>query len=233
MFQPLVRHWAALTAASLAVAVTAFAIRSRSAEAVSTPRPTFDSLPSMPGKDQTAVFAGGCFWGIEAVFEHVKGVKEVVSGYAGGTRASASYDEVSTGSTGHAEAVRITYDPSQVTYGTLLSILFSVAHDPTQLNRQGPDVGPQYRSAIFYGSDEEKRVAEAYVAQLTAAKTFRKPIVTQIVALEKFFEAEPYHQDYAARNPNQPYIVFHDAPKVANLRKKFPELFREQKSASR
>jgi len=176
--------------------------------------------------EQTAVFAGGCFWGIEGVFEHVKGVKSAVSGYAGGSATSASYELVSSGDTEHAEVVRVVFDPSQVSYGQLMQLFFSVAHDPTQLNRQGPDRGTQYRSAIFYTSDEQKRAAEAYVAQLTTAKYFPRPIVTQIVPLRAFFEAEDYHQDYMAHNPNAAYIVQHDAPKVEQLRRQFPTLYR-------
>jgi peptide-methionine (S)-S-oxide reductase len=177
--------------------------------------------------EQTAVFAGGCFWGVEAVFEHVKGVIRVTSGYAGGTMASPSYEEVSSGSTGHAESVQVVFDPSQISYGTLMQIFFSVAHDPTQLNRQGPDEGTQYRSAIFYVNDEQKREAEAYVAQLTKAKTFSRPIVTQITLLRAFYAAEDYHQDFAERHPTHPYIVFNDRPKVVQLRRQFPQLYRE------
>jgi peptide-methionine (S)-S-oxide reductase len=156
-------------------------------------------------------------------------VTKVVSGYAGGTKETASYDKVSSGKTGHAEAVQITYDPAQVSYGTLLKVFFSVAHDPTQLNRQGPDVGPQYRSAIFYGSDEEKRAAEAYIAQLEQAKAFPRPIVTDVAPLDEFYPAEDYHQDYAVRNPTQPYIVIHDLPKVERLKAEHPELWRQER----
>ena len=191
------------------------------------PTPAVDApLAGAPG-EQIAVLAGGCFWGIEAVFEHVKGVKSVVSGYAGGTVASPSYEQVSDGTTGHAEAVRIVFDPSEVSYGTLLRVFFSVAHDPTQLNRQGPDVGTQYRSAIYFTSDEQQRVAEGYVAQLAKEKVFARPIVTELAPLAAFYAAEEYHQDYAARNPSQPYIVIHDAPKVAALKREFPTLYRE------
>ena len=175
--------------------------------------------------DAVAVFAGGCFWGIEAVFEHLRGVKSAEAGYAGGSAASPSYDEVSSGTTGHAEAVRVIYDPSRITYAQLLQVFFSVAHDPTQLNRQGPDVGTQYRSAIFYGDDEQKRTAEAYIAQLTAAKRFPRPIVTLVAPLLAFYPAEEYHQDYMAKNPYSPYIMIHDAPKVENLKKKFADLY--------
>ena len=173
----------------------------------------------------TAVFAGGCFWGIEAVFEHIRGVRSAVSGYAGGKTTSPSYEEVSTGSTGHAESVRVVYDPAVVSYGQLLQVFFSVAHDPTQLNRQGPDHGTQYRSAIFYRTLDQQRAAEGYIRQLTAAKTFAKPIVTQIVPLTAFYPAEDYHQDYMAHHPNQPYIVYNDAPKVEQLRVRFAQLY--------
>lgn len=185
-----------------------------------------DALATATGK-QTAVFAGGCFWGIQAVFEHVKGVKSAISGYAGGNVASPSYEEVSSGSTGHAESVRVVYDPSQVTYGQLLRVFFSVAHDPTQLNRQGPDVGTQYRSAIFYGSDSQKRIAAAYIDQLTKAKAFSRPIVTEVSALKTFNVAEDYHQDYARLHPYQPYIVINDAPKVKNLQRDLAPLYVE------
>ena len=195
--------------------------------AVLLPKPVVDApLATSPGVD-TAVFAGGCFWGVEAVYEHVRGVISATSGYAGGASKTAFYDEVSTGRTGHAESVRVVYDPSQVTYGQLLRVFFSVAHDPTQLNRQGPDRGTQYRSAIFLTSSEQKRIASAYVTQLTAAKVFPTPIVTQVTALEKFNEAEAYHQEYMARHPNEPYIVINDAPKVAHLKRDLKELYRE------
>jgi len=175
----------------------------------------------------TAVFAGGCFWGIEAVFEHVKGVQDAMSGYAGGRVASPSYEDVSSGETGHAESVRVVYDPAAVSYGRLLQVFFSVAHDPTELNRQGPDVGTQYRSAIFYRNDTQKREATAYIDQLTKAKYYSRPIVTQVAPLDKFFPAEAYHQDYMAHHPDQPYIVYNDAPKVEHLKKGFPDLYRE------
>jgi peptide-methionine (S)-S-oxide reductase len=191
------------------------------------PAPSLDIPLAAQPSERTAVFAGGCFWGIEAVFEHVKGVKSATSGYAGGTVRSPSYEDVSSGRTGHAESVRVVYDPSEVTYGQLLQVFFSVAHDPTQLNRQGPDVGTQYRSAIFYSTDDERRIAEAYVAQLTAAKAFPRPIVTQIVRLAEFYPAEAYHQDYMAHHPNDLYIRINDAPKVEHLRKEFPALYRE------
>jgi len=175
--------------------------------------------------ERTAVFAGGCFWGIEGVFDHVKGVKSSVSGYSGGTQATAQYEIVSTGTTGHAESVQVVYDPSLTSYGQLLQIFFSV-HDPTELNRQGPDDGPQYRTAIFYADEEQKRVAEAYIDQLNRAKVFKQRIVTQVVPLKAFYKAEDYHQDYLAHHPNQPYIVINDLPKVAQLRQQFPQLYK-------
>jgi peptide-methionine (S)-S-oxide reductase len=194
--------------------------------AVALPNPLVDNTPAAAKGDAVAVFAGGCFWGIEAVFEHLKGVKSATSGYAGGSRNSPSYEEVSSGATGHAESVRVVYDSSQISYGTLLKVFFSVAHDPTQLNRQGPDVGTQYRSAIFYMNEDQKRIAEAYIDQLTKAKAFPRPIVTQVVPLRAFYEAEAYHQNYMEHNPNQPYIVINDAPKVEHLKREFPDLYR-------
>lgn len=199
--------------------------------ATSLPAPTVDTPLASAKRVETAVLAGGCFWGVEAVFEHLKGVTNVVSGYAGDGAATAKYDIVSSGRTRHAEAVRVTYDPSQITYGQLLRVFFSVAHNPTELNRQGPDTGPQYRSAIFYGNDEQKKVAQAYIAQLGAAKAFPKPIVTEVAPLQAFYDAEAYHQDFAARNPMHPYIVMHDAPKVANLQRQFPDLYLREKVA--
>jgi peptide-methionine (S)-S-oxide reductase len=172
----------------------------------------------------TAVFAGGCFWGVEAVFERLKGVSEVVSGFAGGKKSTANYETVSGGRTGHAESVKVTYDPSKISYGQLLQVFFSVAHDPTTLNRQGPDEGTQYRSAIFYTDAEQKRVAEAYIKQLDDAKVFKHKIVTQLTPLDGFYAAEAYHQHYFDQHPNQPYIVYNDAPKVRELQKQFPEL---------
>ena len=174
---------------------------------------------------ETAALAGGCFWGVQAVFQHVKGVTRVISGYSGGAKESAEYEKVSSGSTGHAESVQITYDPSRITYGQLLKVYFSVAHDPTELNRQGPDVGTQYRSAIFYSSEEQKRVAGAYIAQLEAAKLFSRPIVTQAVPLKAFYPAEAYHQDYVVHHPYEPYIVINDLPKIADLQRQFPGLY--------
>jgi peptide-methionine (S)-S-oxide reductase len=190
------------------------------------PPPVVDAAQAASNGQQTAVLAGGCFWGVQAVFQHVKGVINATSGYSGGSPTTAEYEIVSTGETGHAESVKITYDPSQITYGRILQIFFSVAHDPTQLNRQGPDEGAQYRSAIFYGNEEQKRIAETYVAQLDQEKIFSRRIVTQVVPLKAFYPAEAYHQDYATRHPDNPYIVYNDAPKVAHLRQQFPELYR-------
>lgn len=210
----------ALTAILLATAACS------SADAASgrlVPAPTLD-VPAGTGLE-TAVLAGGCFWGMEAVFEHVKGVRDVVSGYAGGAASDATYAKVSTERTGHAEVVRITYDPKQVSYGTLLRIYFSVAHDPTQLNRQGPDTGPSYRSAIFPQTVPQVRVANAYIKQLTAARTFGKPIVTRLES-GKFYLAERSHQDFMKRNPMHPYILAHDVPKVTALKRAMPNLYR-------
>src|ERR1700690_909217 len=189
------------------------------------PSPAVD-LPIASSKaEQTAVIAGGCFWGIQAVFQHVKGVTSATSGYSGGDAKTAEYEMVSTGETGHAESVKITYDPAQITYGELLRVFFSVAHNPTELNRQGPDDGTQYRSVIFYGNDEQRKIAEAYIAQLDKAKVFPTPIVTQVVPLKAFYPAEAYHQNYATLHPYELYIVYNDAPKVAHLRQQFPELY--------
>lgn len=196
------------------------------ASATTIPNPTLDAPLAKTKSEQTAVLAGGCFWGIEAVFEHVKGVAKATSGYSGGSADTAQYETVSTGQTGHAESVRVTYDPSQISYGQLLKVFFSVAHDPTELNRQGPDTGTQYRSAIFYANDEQKRIAEAYIDQLNKAKVFGAPIATQVSALHAFYEAESYHQDYLAHHPDQPYIVINDIPKVENLKKQLPELYK-------
>jgi peptide-methionine (S)-S-oxide reductase len=191
------------------------------------PPPASDSaLAQTPGK-QTAVFAGGCFWGTQSVFERVKGVLATTAGYSGGTAFTATYDQVTQENTGHAESVKVVFDPSQITYGQLLRIFFSVAHDPTQLNRQGPDVGSSYRSVIFYTNDEQEKISKAYIAQLDAARVFPKPIVTQVVPLKAFYDAESYHQDYALHNPNNPYIMVCDRPKVEALKQQFPELFKD------
>jgi peptide-methionine (S)-S-oxide reductase len=188
------------------------------------PAPAADLAPK--GPTATAVFAGGCFWGVEGVFDHVKGVKQAVSGYAGGAQSTAHYETVETGRTGHAESVQVTYDPSQVSFGKLLQVYFSVAHDPTQLNRQGPDEGTQYRSAIFYSDDDQKRVAEAYIQQLNGAGVFKRKIVTQLTPLAGFYPAEDYHQHFLARNPSHPYIVYNDMPKLQHLKKQFPDLWK-------
>jgi len=211
-----------------ALAIAAFAAApSRAAEeAVIIPAPAADVTPA--GSLQTAILAGGCFWGVQGVFQHTAGVVNAVSGYAGGSKATADYNLVSMGTTGHAEAVEIKYDPQKISYGKILQIFFSVVHDPTQLNRQGPDTGTQYRSEIFTTSDEQKKVAEAYIAQLNAAKVYKKPIVTKIGALEAFYPAEAYHQDYLTLHPNQPYIAFNDIPKVHNLKKIFSENYIEK-----
>lgn len=212
------------------VALVLFAARLTSGASVSEAAvmtPVFVGEPAPAAGEDTAVFAGGCFWGVEAVFEHVKGVKSAVSGYAGGDVANPSYEQVSSGDTGHAESVRVIYDPAQVSYGKLLQIFFSVAHDPTQLNRQGPDHGTQYRSAIFYANARQQQAAEAYIKQMTAAKTFPRPIVTQVARLNGFYPAEEYHQDYLVNHPNQLYIVINDKPKVEALKRQFAENWRD------
>ena len=208
--------------ASLAIVLLALAGVVRAAV------PDFANAPSKataPG-EATAVFAGGCFWGVDAVFKHVKGVKNVVSGYSGGSAGTAKYMLVGTGTTGHAEAVKVTYDPAQVTFTDLMKVFFSVAHDPTEKDRQGPDVGTQYRSAIFYADPQQKELAQRYIAQLEAAKAFGKPIVTEVAALDKFYPAEDYHQNYLALHPNQPYIVYNDLPKLQALKQQFPTWYR-------
>jgi peptide-methionine (S)-S-oxide reductase len=194
------------------------------------PAPAIDAPKAAASGEQIAVFAGGCFWGIEAVFEHVKGVHRAVAGYSGGNADTAHYDEVSEGDTGHAESVQVHFDPAQVSYGQLLQVFFSVALDPTERNRQGPDVGSQYRSVIFYDNAEQQRIASAYLAQLAAAKSFPAPIVTQLVPLQAFYPAEAYHQHYFQLHPNNPYIVYNDAPKVAHLKQLFPALYQPEQS---
>jgi peptide-methionine (S)-S-oxide reductase len=222
------RRLSLCAAAIGALAIAAFAVApSRAAEeAVIIPAPTADVQPA--SGIQTAVLAGGCFWGVQGVFQHTAGVVNAVSGYAGGSKASANYNLVSMGTTGHAEAVEVKYDPKKISYGKILQIFFSVVHDPTQLNRQGPDSGTQYRSAIFTTSEEQKKVAEAYIAQLNAAKAYKRPIVTKLGALEAFYPAEAYHQDYLTLHPNQPYIAYNDLPKVENLKKIFAENYIEK-----
>jgi peptide-methionine (S)-S-oxide reductase len=194
--------------------------------AVPLPAPKQDVTSTAP--TETAVFAGGCFWGVQGVFQHTKGVLNAVSGYAGGEKSTAEYEVVSSGITGHAESVQVTFDPKQVTYGQLLQVFFSVAHDPTQFNRQGPDSGTQYRSAVFYSTPQQKDVTEKYIAQLDAAKVFPRHIVTQVTPLKGFYPAEGYHQDYATRHPNSPYIATFDLPKIANLKTAMPQLYRDK-----
>ena len=192
------------------------------------PVPTVDEQKAAASGHETAVFAGGCFWGTQSVFQRVKGVQSTVAGYSGGSAETATYAQVTTETTGHAESVKVVYDPSKLSYGQLLRIFFTV-HDPTQLNRQGPDVGTSYRSAIFYTNDEQKKIATAYIAQMEAAHTFSKPIVTQVVPLKGFYDAESYHQDYATKNPDNPYIMVCDRPKIETLKRDFPELFQKYK----
>ena len=189
------------------------------------PAPTLDE-PSSTRHSETAVFAGGCFWGVQTVFQQVKGVTATTAGYSGGAANTATYDQVTTETTGHAESVKIVFDPTQISYGTLLRLFFSVVHDPTQLNRQGPDVGNSYRSVIFYTSPEQEKVARAYIAQIDSIHAFPRPIVTQVVPLKAFYDGESYHQDYAEKNPNNPYIQICDVPKTAALKQQFPELFK-------
>jgi peptide-methionine (S)-S-oxide reductase len=189
--------------------------------------PNIDN-PKTAGPLQTAVLAGGCFWGVQGVYEHVRGVRKVIAGYAGGERATAQYETVSSGTTGHAESVKIVFDPAEISYGQILQIAFSVVHDPTQLNRQGPDVGSQYRSAVFYADDGQKRIAEAYISQLDQSHAFPRPIVTRVDPLKGFYAAEDYHQDYLIHNPTVPYIAYFDIPKIENFKRTFPELYSGQ-----
>src|SRR5579859_2246888 len=196
-----------------------------SSAAVKLPNPAADVPLSKTHSAQTVVLAGGCFWGIQAVFEHVKGVTSATAGYSGGAASTAQYEVVSTGRTGHAESVRVVYDPAQISFGQILKVFFSVAHDPTELNRQGPDEGTQYRSVIFYASEEQRNVAQAYIDQLNRAKVFSAPIVTQLTALQAFYPAEAYHQDYAEDHPNEPYIAINDLPKLDHLKEMLPELY--------
>jgi len=226
----LIRLAVLLCAVSLEITACAgpFSDLGGAAPAANIPGPAVDEPVGTQGARETAVLAGGCFWGVQGVFEHVKGVNRAVSGYAGGSETTAHYDLVSTGTTGHAESVEITYDPSQITYGQLLRIYFSVVHDPTQLDRQGPDVGTQYRSAVFPQNDTQKRVAQSYVAQLNDAKVFGAPIVTRIENAPEFVPAEAHHQDFLNSNPSYPYIAVNDMPKLDNLMRQFPDLYREQ-----
>ncbi len=214
--------WSVLIASVVAVGCNA-------ATRVNIPAPATDAaLAAAPGK-QTAIFAGGCFWGTQSVFERVKGVLDTTAGYSGGSASTATYQQVGRENTGHAESVKVVYDPSKITYGRLLQIFFSVVHDPTQLNRQGPDVGTSYRSVIFYSNEEQHRISAAYIAQLEAAKVFPKPIVTEVTPLKGFYDAESYHQDYALYHEDNPYILVCDKPKIAALKAQFPELFKEYK----
>jgi peptide-methionine (S)-S-oxide reductase len=219
-----IRSWIVLSAS----AVATLACGPLLATGVPVPPPAIDAPLATTKTEARAVIAGGCFWGIEAVYRHTRGVTRATSGYAGGSADSAHYDVVGSGRTDHAESVEVVYDPSQITYGRLLQIFFSVAHDPTQLNRQGPDAGRQYRSAIFTADADQARIARAYIAQLNEARVFRQPIVTEVTALPRFYEAEDYHQNYAALHPNDPYIRINDAPKVESLRRMYPDLFVEK-----
>jgi len=217
--------WSCAAIAALGGAFFAFQPGRSSAEtATVVPAPSVDETAS--AATETAVFAGGCFWGVQGVFQHVEGVKNAVSGYAGGAKETAEYEKVGRGTTHHAEAVKITYDPAKITYGRLLQIYFSVAHDPTQLNRQGPDSGTQYRSTIFPANDEQAKVAKAYIDQLNVANTFKKKLATTIEPAKPFYAAEAYHQDYLTLNPRQPYIVYNDLPKVEALKQMFPTVYR-------
>src|ERR1700678_4471284 len=210
---------------AMVMTVLAAAVACNAGSKTAMPTPTVDEAKASAPAKETVVVAGGCFWGIQAVFQHVKGVQSATSGYSGGTVKNPDYETVSSGQTGHAESVQVVFDPSKITYGELLRVFFSVALDPTEVNRQGPDEGTQYRSLIFYGNDEQKRIAQAYIAQLDQAKVFGRPIATQVVPLKAFYAAEGYHQNYATLHPDNPYIVYNDAPKVANLRREFPDLY--------
>lgn len=221
MFRPIVRHAAALISILPLVVLTAC---TASGTPKQSPNPAVDQPLAAKGR-QEVVFAGGCFWGIQAVFEHVKGVTTATAGYSGGEASTAEYETVSTGTTGHAESVKVVFDPSQITFGQLLKVFFLVAHNPTELNRQGPDTGTQYRSEIFFGSPDQQRIAQAYIDQLNKAGVFSSPIVTQLVPLKAFYPAESYHQDYAVHHPYDPYIMSNDAPKVSHLQQQFPGLY--------
>lgn len=227
MLATMARAGVAVAVVLSGVALLSARERGAAERAVTLPAAAVDETPST-ARDETIVFAGGCFWGVQAVFEHVRGVKSAVSGYAGGTMPNPSYEDVSSGETGHAESVRVVFDPSTVSLGKLLEIFFSVAHDPTQKNRQGPDVGTQYRSAVFYSTDEQQKVTAAYIQQLTQAKTFSRPIVTEVARLRVFYPAEAYHQHYAMLHQDQPYIYTYDLPKVAALKERFAALYQEE-----
>jgi peptide-methionine (S)-S-oxide reductase len=218
--------WIVIASLLLAALIGAPLPATAAEPAVVIPAPALDD-PRAAGPLQTAVLAGGCFWGVQGVYEHVRGVKQVLSGYSGGSKATAEYEVVSRGRTGHAESVQIRFDPKEISYGEILRIYFSVVHDPTQLDQQGPDSGPQYRSNIFYASSAQRKIAQAYIVQLDQAKVFERPIVTRVDPLKAFYPAEEYHQDFRQHNPNHPYIVINDLPKIDNLRKIFPTYFRE------
>lgn len=218
-------HLFAISLLVVALAGLIFSVNAGERGAASLPKPAADEQLATKSGQETLVLAGGCFWGVQAVFQHVKGVISATSGYSGGASNTAEYEIVSSGRTGHAESVKVVYDPSKITYGQLLQVFFSVALDPTQLNRQGPDAGTQYRSVIFYGNDEQKNIAQAYIAQLDQTKVFPRPIVTQVVQLKAFYPAEGYHQDYATLHPDNPYIRYNDLPKVAHLQQQFPDLY--------
>jgi len=223
-------RWIGSVALALLAAVLGYQILTSafaSEEAVVIPAPALDN-PKAAGPPQTAVLAGGCFWGVHGVYQHVRGTRQVLSGYSGGTKATADYETVSRGESGHAESVEVRFDPTELSYGEILQIFFSVAHDPTQRNRQGPDVGTQYRSAIFYADESQKRTTEAYIAQLDRAKVFRRPIATKLERLTAFYPAEAYHQDFLLKNPDYPYIVVNDLPKIASLQRVFPASYRDQ-----
>jgi peptide-methionine (S)-S-oxide reductase len=225
-------HAIPLAALLMLVGLSACRPASAASDAAALPAPVVDSSKMDASKaapsDQIAVLAGGCFWGVASVFEHVKGVRHVVAGYSGGGASTAHYDQVSDGDTGHAESVKVEFDPAQISYGQLLQVFFSVALDPTELNRQGPDTGSQYRSVIFYGNDQQKKIASAYIAQLTTANSFSAPIVTQVVPLQAFYPAEAYHQHYASLHPDDLYILYNDAPKVTHLKQLFPTLYQDE-----
>ena len=217
-------------AAVLLIAFLLLSVVSRNSAtaAVTVPNPVVDDALASAKGERTLVVAGGCFWGIQAVFEHVKGVVRATAGYSGGSAKTADYETVSSGTTGHAESVEVVYDPSQITPGQLLKVFFSVAHDPTELNHQGPDDGTQYRSVIFFSDENQQKIAKAYIDQLSQAKVFRRPIVTQVVGLTKFYKAEAHHQDYAVKHPDDPYIAINDLPKVEHLRQQCPDLYRSK-----
>jgi len=219
--------WAIVTALLAALSVGVPTVGRAAEAAVVLPAPLLDN-PKALGPPQTAVLAGGCFWGVQGVYQHVRGVRKVLSGYAGGTKATADYETVSRGTTGHAESVEIVFDPKELSYGEVLQVYFSVVHDPTQLNRQGPDTGTQYRSNIFYADESQKSIAQAYIAQLAKTRVFDREIVTRVDPLKGFYPAEDYHQDFLINNPTYPYIVYHDLPKIENLKKVFPGRYQEQ-----